>query len=189
MQKVKRIKPMRMLSLVMTVVVVLFLPACGTEKVNTEILMNTLEEASELTTAKLHYTGKTKYEDDGIKYINKGNYTMLYEATARIGIDVKKVKIACDEEEKIVYVKIPKAEVQDVKVDAKSIRYFDESFAILNFDKKEDANKGIVLAEKEAAKEIERMGGLDMANKQATLLVKGILANAIPEGYTVEVKK
>ena len=45
------------------------------------------------------------------------------------------------------------------------------------------------MAEEEAKREIEKMGGLKMANDQAAALIKGILANAIPDGYKIEVKK
>ena len=185
----KKIVLKRVMSSMVLIVLMLVLFGCGLKKVDAELLMSTLKESSELTTAKLHYTGKVRYEDEGVKFLTRGDYTMLYEATARIGIDVEKIEITVNDREKIVYVKIPQAEVQDVKVDADSIEYFDEGFALFNDDKKEDANKGIALAEKEAAKEIKKIGGLEMADKQAEALIKGLLVNAIPKGYTIVVKK
>ena len=138
---------------------------------------------------KLNYKGFAKYEDEGVVLLNRANFSMLYKATARIGVDVKKVSVKADDVRRIVYVTIPKAEVQDVKVDASSIEYFDESFAIFNVNEKEDGNKAIALAEEAAKKEIHEMGGLQMADAQAATLVKGILANAIPDDYTIEVKE
>jgi len=158
-------------------------------KVDTTLLINKLEESSELTTVKLNYKGFAKYEDEGVVLLNRANFSMLYKATARIGVDVKKVSVKADDVRRIVYVTIPKAEVQDVKVDASSIEYFDESFAIFNVNEKEDGNKAIALAEEAAKKEIHEMGGLQMADAQAATLVKGILANAIPDDYTIEVKE
>ena len=45
------------------------------------------------------------------------------------------------------------------------------------------------MAEESAKKEAANMGILEFANEQAENLVKGILANAIPDGYTIEVSK
>ena len=191
LSKTKKVKLIPILSFVVLVVAICAFPFVynGQEKVDTEMLINTLQEASELTTAKLNYTGMTKFEDKGVAFINKADFTMVYKATARIGIDVADVKVTADDTKKIVYITIPKAEVQDVKVEASSIQYFDEKFALFNVDEKEDGNKAIALAEEEAKKEIDKMGGLDMADNQAATLIKGILANAIPDGYKIEVKK
>lgn len=191
LSKTKKAKLIPILSFVVLVAAICVFPFVynGQEKVDTEMLINTLQEASELTTAKLNYTGMTKFEDKGVAFINKADFTMVYKATARIGIDVADVKVTADDTERIVYITIPKAEVQDVKVNASSIQYFDEKFALFNVDEKEDGNKAIALAEEEAKKEIDKMGGLDMADSQAATLIKGILANAIPDGYKIEVKK
>lgn len=189
--KIKKAKTIVILAVVVLAVAICIFPFIhnSEEKVDTEMLINTLQESSELTTAKLNYTGMTKFKDKGVAFINKADFTMVYKATARIGIDVKDVKVTADDTKKIVYITIPKAEVQDVKVEASSIQYFDEKFALFNVDEKEDGNKAIALAEEEAKKEIDKMGGLDMADNQAATLIKGILANAIPDGYKIEVKK
>lgn len=156
------------------------------EKIDSNYLINTLREASELTTAELNYTGLSQFTDSGIKFINRSDFRMIYKATARIGIRVEEVRIELDKANKTIDVYIPKAEVLDVKVDSSSIEYFDENFAVINYNEKEDANKAIVLAEEEARIEINKMGGLQMADNQAEALIKGILINAIPSGYTIE---
>ena len=53
-----------------------------------------MERSSELTTAKVKYTGLCDYkEGEGIVFLNKTSFTMRYEATARFGIDIAKVTI------------------------------------------------------------------------------------------------
>ena len=157
------------------------------EKVDTAYMVTLLAESSELTTAKLHYTGMSEFEDTGVAFINKSNFIMVYEATARIGVDVEQVTVRADDANKTIHVSIPKATVQEVNVDTSTIKYFDEKFALFNFDQKEDSNTAIALVEEKALEEIEGMGVLEMADTQAASLIKGILANAIPEGYTIEV--
>ena len=157
-------------------------------KADTEYLNALVSKSSELTTAKLNYTGMTKYTDEGIDIINKADFTMVYKATVRAGINVDEVEITSDDENKIIYVSIPKATVQEIKIDNSSIEYFDQKFALFNTDEKVDNNKAIALAEEAAEKEAANMGVLELANEQSATLIKGILANAIPDGYIIEVK-
>lgn len=161
----------------------------GKAEVNSEYVNALLEKASELTSAKLNYTGMTEYKDTGIPIINKSDFIMVYEATARAGIDMKDVKVEVDDKKKIVRLSIPKAEVLDVKVKASSIKYFDEKFALLNVNEKEDSNRAIDLAEKAAEKEVRDMGVLEMADEQAEALIKGLLRDAVPDDYKFDIKR
>ena len=158
-------------------------------KVDTTYISTQLEKASELITAKLHFTGMSEFQDEGTKFINKSDFTMVYEATANAGIDVKNVKIGADEENRVINITIPKATVISVKVNPASIRYFDEKFALFNNNQKEDSNKAIALAEEEAKKEVARMGVLEMADQQAEALIKGLVQDSIPRDYTIKIKR
>ena len=157
------------------------------EKVSNDIVQATLEEASELTTAKLTYKGYGKYKDGGVTFINRSDFLMVYKATMRAGIDLKKVDTAVDDEKKIIWVTVPKAEIQEVKIDPSSIKYYDEKIALFNTNEKEDANKAQELAEKEAKKEAKNLGVLELADKQAKSLIKGILKD-VSNGYTIKFK-
>lgn len=169
-------------------IVILLCISTKKEKVDTEYLIAKLQSASELTTAKLNFTGMSKYEDKGVAIINKSNFIMVFEATARAGIDVKEIKIKSDDFNKKVIVEIPEAEILDVKVDLNSIKYFDQKFALFNFNSKEDANKANALVEEKAKEEVAEMGILDYANSQSEILIKGLLQDSIPKDYTLEVK-
>jgi hypothetical protein len=112
---------------------------------------------------------------------------MVYTATVRAGINIDEVKIESNNIDKI-YITIPDAQIQEAKVDPSSIKYFDEKFALFNVNGKEDSNKAIVLAEGAAIEEAANTGILELANSQSETLIKGILANAIPDGYIIEIK-
>lgn len=158
-------------------------------KISSEYIDAMLEKSSELTTAKFNYTGMSEYEDTGIPIINKSDFTMVYKATARAGIDMSGVETRVDNIRKIIHLSIPKAKVLDVKVDASSIKYFDEKFALLNVNEKEDSNNAIALAEKAAAEEIKNIGVLEMADEQAEALIKGILEEIVPKEYKFEIER
>lgn len=84
---------------------------------------------------------------------------------------------------------LPKAKVFDSHVDQNDILYYDEKVALFNVDSKEDANKACALAEQDAIKEAEATGILEFAEIEAEYVIKDILNPALPEGYTLTVKK
>ena len=157
-------------------------------KITSTYLGAKLSKASELTTAKLEYNGFLLYEYEGIPIINKGNFIMTYEATVRLGIDLKKVEPKVDEGNKVIYLTIPKAEIQDVKIGSEP-KYYDESFTLLNVDEKEDVDKARKLAEEDAFQEVSKMGVLEYADKQAETFLKGFLQDAVPNKYVIKVKR
>jgi len=156
-------------------------------EIDSNLLISKIVESSELTTAKINYKGIFEYKGEGYKFINKTEFMMVYEATARIGIDVNEVEVDADNEEKIVYIIIPKADIIDVKVDPTSIKYYDQKFKLFGFTEKEEANMAQALAEKEAKKELKTMGVIEHADKQSAILIKGILEGALPEDFEYEI--
>ena len=114
---------------------------------------------------------------------------MTYEANARVGIDLEKVKPEVDDANETVWLTIPKAAIQDVKIDTSTIKFYDSGFALFNVDEKEDGNKALELAEKDAREELSEMGVLESADEQALTLIKGLLQNTVPTDYEFKVKE
>lgn len=166
-----------------------FTQRIGQASVDTDYVKTLITKSSELTAAKYTFTGITKYQDEGVPVLNQSNFVMVYEATARAGIDVEQVEVRVDDGSKTVFLTIPKATVQDVNVDTSSISYFDEGFAIANLDQKQDSNKAIDMAKEDALEEVSTSGVLEMADTQSEALIKGILQPAIPSDYTFKVTK
>lgn len=157
------------------------------EKIDTSYILATLQKSSELTTAKLTFTGFSEFKDEGVSFWNRSDFKMVYTATARAGIDVSAIGVTDNPATKTLHITIPKATVLDVKVDMENIRYFDEKFSLFNVDAKDDANAAIALVEKEAEKEVANMGILAMADEQAHTLIVGLLRDVVPSNYTIEI--
>lgn len=157
--------------------------------VDTTFLTSVLTKSSELTAAKLNITALSEYNDEGVYIFNRSDFTMCFKATIRAGINLENVKINSDSINKKIYITIPEAEIFEAKVDSSSLKFYGTGFALFNVNEKEDLAKAIELAEKDAKEEAKNMGILNLANQQSEALIKGILANAIPEGYTMEVRK
>lgn len=130
----------------------------------------------------------TEYKDAGIKILNRSDFIMVYKAQIEAGIDIKEVEINCDDLQKNIYITIPKSQITGAKVDPASIKYFDEKFAIFNPDPKQDASDAVSLAESDVKKEAENTGILELADKQAAVLIENLISNAVPKNYKIEVK-
>jgi len=156
--------------------------------VDTTFLSQILTKSSELTTAKLKITGLSEYHDEGIYIFNRSDFTMCYTTTIRAGINLENVKINSDPIQKKIYITIPDAEIFEAKVEPNDLKFYGTGFALFNVNEKEDLSKALALAEKDAMEYAKNTGILEMANQQSETLIKGILANAIPKGYTMEVK-
>ena len=161
----------------------------GKASVDTKYILSKLEKSSELTTSKLTYEGFSHYKDEGIGILTRSDFYFQYTAIVRAGIDVKEVKVDSNSLTKTVTITIPKATILDVKIQADSIQYYNEGFALFNWDSKQDANKAQTLAEEDAKKKIADMGLLDMADNQAEALIKGLVQDLIPKDYSIKVKK
>ena len=150
-----------------------------------------LSKSSELTTAKLKITAMSEFKDSGIAILNRSDFIMVYTATIRAGINMEDIRIEPNEIGKKIIIYIPKAQIQEAKVDTnpEDLKFFDTKFALFNVNEKEDLAKAISLAEEEAKKEAEKTGILELANQQSATLIKGILAEAIPEGYEIEIRE
>ncbi len=185
----KRLRIISLTSVCLIIVGIVFVCNYNSKQsVNSEYIIARLQKSSELTTAKLEYTGMSEFNDSGITFISKADFIMVYKAMARAGIDVEDIKVNVDNISKTVFLTIPKAKILDVKVDASQIKYFDEDFALFNVDPKEDANKAVELAEKEAKKELANIGVLQMADTQAEALIKGLIQDAVPNNYEIKCK-
>lgn len=58
-----------------------------------EVVVKQLEKIQDLTTAKETDYGFEKYEDGGIAFLNKKQFTMFYTYEVRAGIDLAKAQI------------------------------------------------------------------------------------------------
>lgn len=153
---------------------------------DTQLLAATLEKSDELTSAKLNYEGMYHYDDSGVPIWNKSSFYMVYKATARAGVNLKEVKIISDDAKKIITITMPEATIQEVKIAADDIQFYDVGFSLFNWDARDDENRAIAKAEADAESKLTDLGILEFADSTAKEVVTGLLSDAIPKGYTLE---
>lgn len=146
-------------------------------EITNTFINNKLEAASELTSARMIYNGLIRYSDGKIPFITKKAFTMTYRAEIKVGIDLAEVKSEVTDSR--VTIKTPEIEILDILIDEDSIQYYDEKFALLNAEKKEDALQALEKA-KEDVCENGDIGALkDTAGRQTEALLKSLFQDSI----------
>ena len=163
--------------------IISFLP----KHVDNVYIIKQIRESSELTTSKVTYAGLYHYEDSGARFINKGDFSILYEAVIRIGIDVSNVDVNTNNLTKKITIKIPSAEILDVNINEETVQFFDSKFAPFNFDTREDVTDVLSKTKEDAVNKMVDKIDYEIANKQSELLIKGIIENITPKDYEIKV--
>lgn len=153
-----------------------------------EVVVKQLEKIQDLTTAKETDYGFEKYEDGGIAFLNKKQFTMFYTYEARAGIDLAKAQIKIDKNSKTVSITLPAPTIQSVAVNPDSLRFFDKSDSFFNAADVEDTKAALDDAKKKTEARLDRTQPLKIANKQAKDVIERLYEPTAEAGmYTVTV--
>lgn len=148
-------------------------------EITNSFISNKLEAASELTSAKLTYNGLVRYSEGTIPFITKKEFSMIYRAEVKAGIDLSKVKSEITDIQ--VRITVPPMEILDISIDEGSIQFYDEKFALFNWEKKEDLLETI----QGAKADVEANGDIDglkkTAKNQIQILLEGLFEDCIGE--------
>lgn len=174
---------MRTISIVVVAIAVIFVVHAFTKDEEPEItstfISEKLEAASELTSAKLTYNGLASYSEGDIPLINKKSFKMIYRAEVDAGIDLSEVDIKVTDSK--VRLTLPEAEVLNITVDPNSLEFYDERFALFNWEDRKDT----VEALKKAEEDVLKKGNIDelktKAREQTEVILKGLLEGCIGE--------
>lgn len=145
--------------------------------ITSSLIASKLQDASDLTTAEMTYTGLIHYDDGGIPYLTQKKYSMIYSATIEAGIDMSEVEV--DVSENKVKVTLPDVEVEEPVVDMDSIDFYDESFALFNWDDKRDGIDAVKEAKKDCKEKADVDGLKGKAYENAKSIVRKLLEELI----------
>lgn len=158
------------------------------QELTNEVVVKQLEKIQDLTTAKETDYGFEKYEDGGIAFLNKKQFTMFYTYEARAGIDLAKAQIKIDKDSKTVSITLPAPTIQSVAVNPDSLRFFDKSDSFFNAADVEDTKAVLDDAKKKTEARLDRTQLLKIANKQAKDVIERLYEPTAEAGmYTVTV--
>ena len=157
-----------------------------TVRMDTTTVTQQLERCQDLVTAKLEYRGLVTYEEGDIDFINKKGFTMIYDADVAASVDLSKAEVAVDG--RSVSIKLPHAKLESVSIDPDSLKFYDEKFALFNWQNKTDTAEALKLADKDAESKVDKTALLKTADKQAKKVIASMFAPFTGEGgYEVAV--
>ena len=104
---------------------------------------------------------------------------MTYRAELTAGIDMKKVKIKVSDEK--VTVTIPKSKIKNINIDEKSIKFYDQSFALFKTNQKQSLLDAISKAKEDVQKKGDVQSLLKRADQQTAVIFKGMLEDNIQD--------
>ena len=147
--------------------------------VSTEFVEDKLSDIGELATLDVQYMGVVKVEDEeGVSFINKVGYSMLYTIEVKIGIQFDDIKVDVTDSE--VTVTLPEPEVLSRHADGGTLQFFDKKWALFKSNDVSDVPIAISLAEEDFDKQNEKIDTyLDLAGERAELAVRKLLEGVI----------
>ena len=153
------------------------------------VVSRQLETMQDLTTAREKDYGFEEFSEGNIAHVNQKKFTMFYSYEIRVGVDLSKAKIAVDNDNHVISITLPKADLQSVSVDPDSLRFFDEQTSLFNDAEVSDTAAALQDAKKTAANKATKSDLLKEADKQAKKVVQNAYAQiAKTDGYKVEVQ-
>lgn len=153
------------------------------------VVSRQLETMQDLTTAREKDYGFEEFSEGNIAHVNQKKFTMFYSYEIRAGVDLSKAKIAVDNDNHVISITLPKADLQSVSVEPDSLRFFDEQTSLFNDAEVSDTAAALQDAKKTAANKATKSDLLKEADKQAKKVVQNAYAQiAKTDGYKVEVQ-
>lgn len=163
--------------------------------ISSETVESSIKEAKELTTLKYHYKNIASFENSqefqGFKLpFTTKRFLYTYAGVIHAGVDLEKVKVDVNNEDKTVSVTLPKSKILSHDIDEKSVMFYDEKNSIFNPLDLEDYSNFRKEEEAKVEKEAIDKGLLDEAYEQSKKAVEDILNinPEIAEHYTINVK-
>ena len=125
-----------------------------------------LSDCSELDTAKLDYRGD-------IDFITKKAFTMVYDAEVRAGVDLAQARVEVSGN--AITVSLPAPQLLGIEIDPNSLEFYDSSFALFNWENKQDTAEALKVAQQDAEGKVNQANMLEQAKAQAHTLVENLL--------------
>ena len=147
-----------------------------------------ITDCSELATATLQYNGLVHYENGDILIVSQKAFNMTYVAEIRAGVDLSQAKVSVQGNE--IRVVLPQATVQSKEIKPESLAFFDQAWALFNWDSRDDISIALQQAQMDLDAQVEDLELIDTANRNAERAIRSLLApvQKMNDGYRVVVE-
>lgn len=159
--------------------------------ITSETIEEGLNDMGFLITEEYYFTMVESYEKTKslFKFITtKSNFLYSYDGELYAGVDFENVTVDKNEENMVITIGIPKAEVQSVTIDKNSFKAYEEKEGWGNELTMEDFNKSLLELENAAKSRAIDRGVLDRADENAKEVIGNFVTSLVGEDYEVVFK-
>ncbi|MGI5959494.1 MAG: DUF4230 domain-containing protein [Massiliimalia sp.] len=160
------------------------------EKENPDITSQSIAEQltkiSELSTMQMQYRDISHYEDGEITFLTKKSFNVIYDATVKAGMDLSQAEVAVKNHQ--ITISLPPAEILSIYIDPSSLEFYDERYALFNWQDREDTVLILENAEQDIRQKVLQSELLNQAESQAKEMISQFFASLVQEEeYSVQV--
>ncbi len=157
--------------------------------VNTEIIEDGLREMGTLITEEYYFTQVEEYTSTTKAWIipSTAKCTYSYDGTVTAGINCKDVKVDKDDEQKIIKITVPQAEILNVNIDLNSFQIYEEKNGLWNKIDMTKINDSLIEFEDAARTKAIDKGIIDKADEGAKKMIESFARSiADTDEYSIE---
>ena len=164
-----------------------------TDKINLETLNEEIKSIGELAATEYLYTDAGQFSNNlkikGFDVpLTQKSFIVRCDGIVKAGIDVTKIKIDVNENNKIVKIQIPHSMILSHEIDHDSFETLDESNGIFNGISVEDVNTFIGDSKKSIEEKVVNNGLLDKADVSVKELLTKFIESYVDKEYVVNIE-
>lgn len=149
-------------------------------EITSKSIAQQLNKISELSTMQMEYRDISHFEDGTVAILTKKSFNVIYDAKVKAGVDLSKAQIALQGDR--VEIALPRAEILSIEIDPASLEFYDERYALFNWQDREDTVLILQKAQEDIEQKVLEGDLLSQAENQAEEVIKQLLFPLSEEG-------
>ncbi len=145
--------------------------------ITSDVIAERITNIGELSTLEYRFRDISEYESGTIPLLTKKSFKVVYDATVKIGIDLETTEISVEENQ--VTITLPPAQVFSIEFDYDNLRFYDEKFALFNWESRVDTVEIMKNATLDVEKLVKERELEQQATENAETLIRLLLAPII----------
>lgn len=156
--------------------------------ISTEIIEAELRNMGQLITQEYIFTQAETYEKKEYigPLVSTAKMLYSYDGVVYAGLECSEITVTKDDEQKVIYVTVPKSKITSVDIDYDSFKEFESKQGLWSKIKIADVNKSLQEFKKSAEDNAVKKGVLDNADRNAESIIERFVRAFITDmGYSI----
>jgi hypothetical protein len=158
--------------------------------ITADVLQDGLNDMGVLITEEYYFTQVENYEKTKTIlnfFTSSSNFIYSYDGVVMAGIDCGEIAVEKDDENQVITITVPPAEIRYIDIDYDSFQMYSEKEGLWNSMSMEDYNDSLVEFEDLARENAINKGVLEKADENAQTIIENFVMGMIEDSdYTIE---